>query len=182
LALQEAELEGFAALSFAEFFASKEVAGTMKLRPLLTPDPDVYASAITELLLSANHSLYMQTQYIHPSIDANLTRLVNALIDRQRAGVDVRIIMSQWETAAYLEQLQAAGIDLTTVRIQHGVHNKGIVIDSEVVLISSQNWSGDGVSRNRDAGLLVYDEDVAQYYERIFIHDWTNLAIQQAME
>jgi hypothetical protein len=181
-ALEEAELEGFAALGFAEFFAPKEFAGTMKLRPLLTPDLDVYASAIIELLLSANRSLYMQTQYIHPSNDANLTKLINALIDRQRAGVDVRLIMSQWEKAEYLELLQAAGIDLTMVRIQHGVHNKGIVIDSEVVLVSSQNWSGDGVSRNRDAGLLVYDRDVAQYYERIFIHDWTNLAIQQAME
>ena len=43
----------------------------------------------------------------------------------------------------------------------------------------ARTWSGDGVSNNRDAGLLIYDP-AAAYYEQIFLHDWTNLAIQQA--
>jgi hypothetical protein len=182
LAIEMVEPEAFAALGFTEFFAAETFSGPMRLRPLLTPDAGAYAPAIRELLLSAEHTLYMQTQYVHPSSDVTLTGLIAALIDRQRAGVDVRLIMSQWETAEYLELLQSAGVDLATVRIQRGVHNKGIVVDSKVVVVSSQNWSGDGVARNRDAGLLIDDAEVAKYYERIFMHDWTNLAIQQVLE
>jgi phosphatidylserine/phosphatidylglycerophosphate/cardiolipin synthase-like enzyme len=35
------------------------------------------------------------------------------------------------------------------------VGNKGIVVDGARVLVSSANWSGDGVIRNREAGLVI---------------------------
>jgi hypothetical protein len=36
-------------------------------------------------------------------------------------------------------------------------------------MMGSQNWSGDGVLRNRDASLILYDDDAARYDERIFL-------------
>lgn len=65
---------------------------------------------------------------------------------------------------------------LSAVKIQNGGHNKGLVVDSNVVMLGSQNWSGDGVIRNRDASLIIYNADAAQYYEQIFLHDWANMA------
>jgi phosphatidylserine/phosphatidylglycerophosphate/cardiolipin synthase-like enzyme len=127
----------------------------------------------------------MQTQYIHPSDkegDTKLAALIQAVVDLIEAGVDVRIINSQYENQPWLEKVQDAGIDLAHMRLQHGVHNKGIVVDSKVVMVSSQNWSGDGVARNRDAGLIIYNEEAAQYWEKVFLHDWTNLAVQSAPE
>jgi phosphatidylserine/phosphatidylglycerophosphate/cardiolipin synthase-like enzyme len=44
------------------------------------------------------------------------------------------------------------------------------------VLVSSANWSGDGVVRNRDAGLTIHDEKIAGYYQRVFLDDWNNRA------
>ena len=56
--------------------------------------------------------------------------LINAVIDRQQHGVEVKIIMSEFETAGYLEQLQAMGLDVVSnVKIQENMHNKGIVVD-----------------------------------------------------
>lgn len=127
----------------------------------------------------------MQTQYIHPSDKAEDQRfvdLINAVAQLQHDGVDVRLILSQWQTqGGWLDKLQAAGIDLAMVRIQVGVHNKGLVVDSQIVMLSSQNWSGDGVLRNRDASLIVFDEEAAQYYETIFLHDWVHMADQGAL-
>jgi phosphatidylserine/phosphatidylglycerophosphate/cardiolipin synthase-like enzyme len=157
----------------------------MRVTPLLTPDPGVYSAAVLALVQSATQSLYIQTQYAHPSVaagDAAFTELLQAVIDRQRAGVDVRIIFSQWENQGFLEKLQALGFDLAQVRIQQGVHNKGIVRDGSAVLISSQNWSADGVLRNRDAGVIIENPDIAQYFQQIFMHDWTHLARQQALD
>lgn len=171
--------------AFKQFFAPQRFSGPMTLQPLLTPDPGVYAGAVLKMITDAQTSVYIQTQYVHVSTrpeDAAFAALVEAVAKRQRDGLDVRIILSEWETLSYLEQLQAAGVDLDGVRIQQGVHNKGIICDSRVVLVSSQNWSGDGVLRNRDAGLIIASPDVAAYYEAIFLHDWTNLATKHAVD
>jgi hypothetical protein len=186
-AVEELALEPRAlpAAGFAQFFAPQTFTGRMRVTPLLTPDPGVYSAAVLALVQSATQSLYIQTQYAHPSVqagDAAFTELLQAVVDRQRAGVDVRIIFSQWENQGFLEKLQAVGFDLAQVRIQQGVHNKGIVRDGTAVLISSQNWSGDGVLRNRDAGVIIENPDIAQYFQQIFMHDWTHLARQQALD
>jgi hypothetical protein len=133
-----------------------------------------------ELISGAQHSLFVQLQYIHPSnrdADAAFTALLDAVSERAGAGVDVRIILSQWQNSQWMERLQMAGIDTGLVRIQNGVHNKGFVVDHQRVVISSQNWSGEGVLQNRDAGVLIDNATVAKYFEQIFLHDWDNVAV-----
>jgi hypothetical protein len=171
---------------FAQFFAPATIKGKIKIAPLLTPDPGVYADAVKQLIESAQQTLYMQYQYIKPpqapdASSAAFVDLIEAVIARQQDGVDVRIIMSQYETAGYLEQLQAMGLDVVAgVKIQSNVHNKGIVVDGATVLVSSQNWSTDGVLRNRDAGVILYSAEAAAYFQEIFLHDWDHLARRRA--
>jgi phosphatidylserine/phosphatidylglycerophosphate/cardiolipin synthase-like enzyme len=160
-----------------KFFAPKTLSGNIKIQPLLTPDN--YKENVKPLIESATEKFYMQTQYIHPSgrpgdedHDA-LIAAVKALID---AGVDVRLITSEFQTAPWVEKVVNAGIPATALRRQAHVHNKGIVVDSSVVMVSSQNWSADGTLRNRDAGLIIFNAEAATYFEEIFLHDWDNLA------
>ncbi len=172
--------------AFAQFFPSATVSGVIKIAPLLTPDPGVYAGAVKTLIASATQTLYMQFQYIEPpkagvTTAQPFTDLINAVIDRQQHGVEVKIIMSEFETAGYLEQLQAMGLDVVNnVKIQQNVHNKGIVVDGSAVLVSSQNWSADGTLWNRDAGVIIYHPDAAQYFQQVFLHDWAHLAAAKA--
>jgi hypothetical protein len=172
--------------AFAQFFPAATVSGVIKIAPLLTPDPGVYAGAVKALIASATQTLYMQFQYIEPAKAGvtsaqPFTDLINAVIDRQRNGVEVKIIMSEFETAGYLEQLQAMGLDVVSnVKIQKNVHNKGIVVDGATVLVSSQNWSADGTLWNRDAGVIIYHQDAAQYFQQVFLHDWAHLAVAKA--
>jgi phosphatidylserine/phosphatidylglycerophosphate/cardiolipin synthase-like enzyme len=92
-------------------------------------------------------------------------------------------IMSELETAGYLEQLQGIGIDVVhNVKLQNNVHNKGIIVDGQTVLVSSQNWSVAGTLHNRDAGVIIANSDAAQYFQHIFFHDWQHLAAQKAAE
>jgi hypothetical protein len=177
--LAEPELR-IAAQAPRHYFPPRTITANMKVQPLLTPDN--YASFVLPLINSARRSFYMQTQYIHPSDDPTLTALIEAVKRKIAAGLDVRLILSQYEKMGWLELLQEAGIDLSAVRIQANVHNKGMVVDSEVVVVSSQNWSGAGVSTNRDAGLIIYNAEAARYWEEIFLHDWTNMARQQAAD
>ncbi len=158
---------------------------SVTIDPVLTPDKGIYTGKILQLLQSAQQSLYMQTQYIHPSDQAQdqaFTALIEAVRDKHRKGVDVRLITSQYEnTPQWIEKLKEHDLD-KVLRIQNRVHNKGIVVDSKVVALGSQNWSGDGTLRNRDATLIVHHPEIAQYYQQIFIHDWTTMANQHVVD
>jgi PLD-like domain len=172
---------------FSQFFPATTVTGTIKITPLLTPDPGVYAGAINNLIASATQTLYMQYQYIEPAKLGDptaqpFTDLINAVIDRQAHGVDVRIILRDVEKVGYLEQLRTMGLDVVTrVKIQKNVHNKGIIVDGATVLVSSQNWSADGTLRNRDAGVIIHHVEAAQYFQQVFLHDWEHLAAAKAL-
>jgi hypothetical protein len=170
-----------------KFFAPKKFSNvTVKIQPLLTPDQGAgnYASHIADLIRSAKKSVYIQTQYLHPPTPgeaqlAPFRAILDALAAKISAGLDVRIIFSQWETESWLEKVQSAGIPASVVKIQQGVHNKGIVVDSSVVALGSQNWSTDGAMFNRDASLIIFDPNVAQYYEQVFLQDWEHMAEQK---
>jgi PLD-like domain len=155
----------------------------MTVQPLLTPDPgrhtSLYVDKVLALIQSAKVSVYMQTQYVHPSAnpkDKDFQLLVQALAAAFKNGLDVRLITSQYEnTAQWLETLKPFDLD-KVLRIQNRVHSKGIIVDSKVVLVSSENWSADGCLRNRDAGLIIYNPGIAQYFQAIFMADWTQRA------
>jgi monoamine oxidase len=56
---------------------------------------------------------------------------------------------------------------------------QGFVFDHQVVVVSSMNWSGEGVLSNRDAGVIIENATAAAYYENIFLDDWTNHSTQK---
>ena len=106
--------------------------------------------------------------------------LIDAVAAKIKVGKDVRIILSQFQPLkGGLEALQAANINLDNVKIQNRVHNKGFVFDHKKVVVSSMNWSGQGVLENRDAGVLIDNATAAQYFEKIFLDDWNNHSHQQ---
>lgn len=170
------------------FFQPEHITDHMRIQPLLTPDlapgeqRGLYVKKMLDLIQSATQSIYIQLQYIHPSDkqeDRDFIALLDAVSQKIKDGKEVKIILSQWQNTQWLERLRGAGVDTSVVRIQNGVHNKGFVVDHKVMAVGSQNWSGDGTLRNRDATLIVENEKVAQYFEKIFLHDWNNLAVGQ---
>jgi phosphatidylserine/phosphatidylglycerophosphate/cardiolipin synthase-like enzyme len=100
--------------------------------------------------------------------------LLNALRDARSRGVDVQLIASEFE-GPHVEAMHELGLT-PVLRIQQNVHNKGIVVDSTQVLVSSQNWSAAGTLRNRDAGVIIHHAGIAQYFEQIFMEDWAHRA------
>ncbi len=161
------------------WFPARTLRGRFTVRPLLTPLD--YQPHVLALIQGATQRFYMQTQYIHPSGrpgDEDHDALIAAVATLITRGIDVRLITSQFQNAAWIEKVMQAGIDSRVLRIQQRVHNKGIVVDGARVLVSSQNWSADGTLRNRDAGLLIESTEAAAYFEQIFLHDWAHLAAQ----
>ncbi len=161
------------------YFPPYDAVRRFTVRPLLTPDN--YHPYVLDLVRGAREELLIQNQtFAAPKAgEAALQALIDAVIARQRAGVQVRIIFRTLlpaQTRLALERLKDYGLDMADVKVQVNCHTKGIVVDRRRVLIGSQNWSNQGVSVNRDASLLFEDAPLAQYFAAIFEHDWDNLA------
>jgi phosphatidylserine/phosphatidylglycerophosphate/cardiolipin synthase-like enzyme len=155
------------------------------ITPLLTPDTlpadpskGQYLTNIMALIGSATEKLYIQLQYIEASNGAgDYDALLQAIADLVAKNVDVRLIESQEFGEKWAEKMKSAGVDLTAnISLQPNVHNKGFVVDSQIVVVSSQNFSPAGVGQNRDAGLIIENAEIAQYFEQIFLADWNGRA------
>ena len=159
-------------------FKPLEIDRVVDVQPVLTPDN--YVDIVLPLIKSARKKLYFQNQYIHESLDKRALNdyvpMLEAIAQKQDDGVDVRIILRSDTPveARHIEFMKTHGIDMSKIRWRRRTHTKGIIVDSARVLLGSHNWSYDGVALNRDASLLFYDEEIAQYLERIFIYDWEN--------
>jgi phosphatidylserine/phosphatidylglycerophosphate/cardiolipin synthase-like enzyme len=165
--------------------ATLPAAGSFTVRPLLSPDN--YAQRVRALIESATARLYLQYSYItwtSADRDRDFREVLEYLAERSwrdPADFDLRIIVNSRDAAQKVRVLAENGFNDAVFRRQSRIHNKGIIADSARVLVSSQNWSGDGFLRNRDAGLIIENVDIARYYEAIFLDDWDNRT-QPALE
>ena len=159
--------------------------GTVKVKPLLTPDQEgaVYSEAVLELIGSARKSLLFQIPYIsmrsNPSVDRGyIDELIKALTQKLKTLDDARVILRSGGSkfsapthAAWFFKSKGVDIDGRLRQISNH-HTKGMIVDGKRVLIGSHNWSKPGVSLNRDASLIFDDADIAAYFGEAFEIDW----------
>jgi len=150
--------------------------------PILSPNN--YYRVVRRLLMDARSSIDVEQQYILEG-GARTKGLLKVLRQRKADGVQIRVIASpafrqtgkkdNWEKTMdsfekydLLDCLRAMSLDF----FGH-LHNKGVVIDRQKVLVSSTNWSENSITRAREAGVLIESPDVAEYYARVFDLDWS---------
>lgn len=151
----------------------------LTVQPILTPDN--YLEVVLEFLRrKPRKRLYFQNQSLNPvqSPTPEYAELLKLLARYSKdPDLDVRFIFRNiGPIRKKLESLQAAGFNMSRIRTQSGCHTKGIIVDSETILLGSHNITNQGVEANRDASLLIRHAGIAQYYEKIFRHDWDKLA------
>lgn len=165
-----------------EYFPPFKDTRDFTVQPLLTPDN--YFKTLLDLVKSAENQLRIQNQTFNAATEkqTDLGALLDAIIERQNAGVEVRIIfrtLDTTKTRENLEALQDNGFDMKNVKVQRNCHTKGVMVDGRHVMIGSQNISQLGITLNRDASLLFRNEPkLTAYFVKIFDHDWRNLAQQ----
>ena len=175
--------ESTPACYFAHKVIRREGRAPVIVRPLLTPD--VYLEHVIRLVRSAQHTLFIQNQSLSllDPLENNedaFVELWEAVRARQDADVDVRMIfrvhLDEDRARAVKDRLVKFGFKPGCIRAQQGCHTKGLIVDSEAVLVGSHNWTNQGVTANRDASLIFHHPEIARYYERIFLFDWERLA------
>jgi cardiolipin synthase len=157
------------------------------VRPVISPDT---SNQITDLINSAERSIEIEQAYITNETPDSLNPYLSAAVNASRRGVQVRVLLdSFWynieeekdndEMAALINRigasehipLEARCADLVTSNIDK-IHNKGVIVDGQHVLVSSINWNSNSPNFNREAGVIIDHPGVAQYFLGVFEDDW----------
>jgi phosphatidylserine/phosphatidylglycerophosphate/cardiolipin synthase-like enzyme len=168
-------------------FPSKRFSPASPIRVTPVLSPDNYMAVVPDVLAAAERSIVVEEQYIRGGQPA-VRRLLTAIREaRDRApDLDMRVVLAMpfpgrdfEEDAQEIRDLGVDfGLDLGRhVRLlnpRHFVHchNKLIVVDDEIVLVGSQNWSDFAVTKNREVSLLMHYPELARYYAAIVELDW----------
>ncbi len=160
----------------------------------LLPGPDAGLDEIIGAISSAEKSIYVEQFYITPEWKCGSGEfrnpLVSALLNASLRGCEVKVLLdgSYYNTdggddndelaeflncfaAEHSVDLEARVIDLG----RHGlvkVHNKGMIIDGNMSLISSFNWAQNSFTNNRELAVLIENRGVAEYLTTLFMDDW----------
>ncbi len=159
------------------------------VRPVLAPDT---SSQIIDLIHSARTSIEIEQAYITNETPLTLNPYLAAAVNASRRGVHVRVLLdSYWyniedekdndEMAALISSigsteripLEGRCADLAVSNLEK-IHNKGVIVDGERVLVSSINWNSNSPNFNREAGVIIEHTGVAQYFLTVFEDDWNN--------
>ncbi len=146
-------------------------AGTYSLLIL----PDQGESAIYNFVNSATHSVDM-TMY-----ELRDTTMVNDLVNREKAGVTVRVILDRQHTSvngAAFSALQAGGVGVTYSSTAFTyTHQKTITVDGTESYISTGNLDTMYYSTSRDYGVFDTDPADVAAIEQVFNADYAKTSI-----
>ncbi|MBI5224877.1 hypothetical protein HY989_03325 [Candidatus Micrarchaeota archaeon] len=101
--------------------------------------------------------------------------LKEALINAKRRGVDVKIILEpkvdrNLNTATFLAS-KGIAVRWASPKFNNS-HAKTAIIDGKIVLIGSLNWSRNAMERNREIGVILESQKIADELEKVFESDW----------
>jgi phosphatidylserine/phosphatidylglycerophosphate/cardiolipin synthase-like enzyme len=167
-------------------FPPEEFSGA-RVTTVLAPDT---SALITSMIASARHSIDIEQAYIKNYSGSNPNPFLEEAIHAARRGVTVRILLdSSWfnvnepddndDMAAYINTvgsnegipILARCADLERNNLEK-IHNKGVVVDGNKVLVSSINWNEQSPSFNREAGMIIEHPGAGAYYQAAFEDDW----------
>ena len=168
----------------------------MTLSPLFTPDNALYI--YSSWLKKANTSIDLQNQYITKfdsgTWDDDSNPIVREIVNAIGRGVNVRVqVRGDSDSDDVTSYLQSKGASVRWMGDStsnpdgdylSATHNKLIIIDEKVILISSINFGKNAFTNNREAGMVIQNAAGAAYFTSIFNSDWTDgeqpLVVQRA--
>ncbi|MFW6040251.1 MAG: phospholipase D-like domain-containing protein [Thermoplasmatota archaeon] len=183
--LEEEEDTGY----YLPKFNKTTIEGSFEVTPVISPDTAFSTDTIFNMIESAEESIYVQQFYIQ-NWTYERNPFVQELIRAAERGIDVKVQLDstwynvleyEWDNEDVARELNEFAQELNIpleARLMsdaHGVskvHNKGMIVDKEKVLISSINWNSNSLLQNREVGVIIENKEVGCYFSEIFELDW----------
>ena len=155
---------------------------------MIINDRDYYPVA-TQLISNAKKSIHIVMYEIRwygnpDSDDHDVSKLGVSLVDAKNRGCDVKIIMDDGRGYGFSNNdlvesaknwknyFESKGIEVKFDWSNETTHDKLIIIDDEIVIVGSTNWSQSALNYNHEANAVIDDKKVANSYEDYFQELW----------
>jgi len=175
--------------SYIPAFEPRTVTCNFTMIPVLAPDTALSNATIVGAIQNAQECVYVQQFSAGRFWGEGDNTFIAALIEAARRGCEVKVLLDSKdysvegsndndEVVAWLERvaseenltLDAELADLDALGLAK-IHTKGLVVDGEIVVIASLNWNPNS-AHNREAGVIMENEDIASFFTAVFLHDW----------
>jgi phosphatidylserine/phosphatidylglycerophosphate/cardiolipin synthase-like enzyme len=140
-----------------------------RIETYFSPDDGTEAQ-IVKLIQSAEENIkFMAYSFTSDSI-------AQAMLDKARAGIRVSGVFEEGQYYANIgteyDRLLDAGLDVWLDGNSRNMHHKIIILDDEIVILGSFNFSRNAEEHNDENTLVVHDPDIAALYlaefERVY--------------
>ncbi len=169
-------------------FESKNINAEFTTSMIIGPDNSLHYETIIETINSAEKTLYIEQAYIRRNWRTDENPYLQSAINAATQGVEVKVLLdSMWyntneendndELCNYLNDIASQeNLDLEARLVERDgitkIHNKGVIVDGQKVLISSINWNKHSPTYNREVGIIIENPELAAYYTEVFLYDW----------
>ncbi len=123
-----------------------------------SPDDDVL-NRLVELVDEADQ----EVRFLAYSFTAD--RLAEALLQRAQEGVQISGVFDETQarsnTGGEFERLKSAGLDVRLADTPNLMHHKVLVIDRQIVVVGSYNYTRNAEEFNDENVLIIYDTALA---------------------
>jgi phosphatidylserine/phosphatidylglycerophosphate/cardiolipin synthase-like enzyme len=126
-------------------------------------------SRLVELINGAEESIYFLTYSF------TTDELAEAVLSAKARGVEVQGVMDKGQAAnagGEFDRFVANGIDVHLDGEDGNMHNKVLIIDGEIVVTGSYNFSANAEKRNDENLLVIHDAEIASEYLEEFNRIW----------
>ena len=173
--------------SYVPVFEPLIINGDFTLIPVLAPDTAMSNETILGALNNAKEKVYVQQFSTGRFWGEGDNTFIVALIEAAERGCEVKVLLDSKyleggnnndEVVSWLNEearegnlsLEAKLADLDSLGLTK-IHNKGLIVDGKEAIITSLNWNANSIY-NREAGVIVENDEMASFYEDVFFHDW----------
>jgi phosphatidylserine/phosphatidylglycerophosphate/cardiolipin synthase-like enzyme len=147
----------------------KEIATLGDIQYICFSRVDDCSSIIINLIDSAE-------KYVHVAIYSfTLDSLGDALVRARDRGVEVKVVIEREQAdvkGSEYERLLKAEVDVRLDGNKYLMHHKFMIVDGEIVVTGSYNWSYGAEENNDENMIVVSNPDVARLYEAEFQRVW----------
>lgn len=150
-----------------ELLNKEQLAGSLKqdsLELYFSPEDSFKSARLLKLIDSAKRSINFMVFLI------NDKDIKDALIRAKNRGVEIHGVFDKKQTSfqyryTQYNNLKDANIDVKQIGDSwHKLHNKVIIIDNQIVVTGSYNFSYTSDSKNNENSIVIYDRNIAKKY------------------